>query len=83
MTQNSLVDSIKTRHSNILNRGVDGAPFMVLLRTDMPSALVEIGFVSNPTEAKHLRSRSYQQSLAQGIFKGMRKFLRQSVVSLD
>lgn len=83
MTQNSLVQYMKTKQAKILNRGVDGAPFIVLLQTEMPSVLVEIGFVSNPTEAKRLRSQTYQKALAQGIFRGIRKFLRQSVVSAD
>ncbi len=80
MTQASLVSHMETRYSTVPNRGVDGAPFMVLLRTSMPSVLVEIGFVSNPQEEKQLRQPAYQKSLAQGIFAGMHEFLRTSVV---
>jgi N-acetylmuramoyl-L-alanine amidase len=79
MTQASLVRHVERHNSAAPNRGVDGAPFMVLLRTNMPSVLVEIGFVSNPKEAKQLRNRAYQKALAQGIFAGIHEFLGKSV----
>jgi N-acetylmuramoyl-L-alanine amidase len=66
---------MERHNSTVPNRGVDGAPFMVLLHTTMPSVLVEIGFVSNPKEAKQLRNRAYQKALAQGIFTGIHEFL--------
>lgn len=83
MTQTSLISHIGRRNSAVPNRGVDGAPFMVLLRTNMPSVLVEIGFVSNPKEAKQLRNRAYQKALAQGIFNGVHDFLRKSVTQAE
>ena len=83
MTQSSLVKHIGRYNSAVPNRGVDGAPFMVLLRTNMPSVLVEIGFVSNPKEAKQLRKRSYQKALAQGIYQGVHDFLRKSVTQAE
>ncbi len=76
VTQAELVKHLSARYTKIPNRGVDGAPFMVLLHTSMPSILVEIAFVSNPQEEKRLRSRKYRQALAQGIFRGIRKYLR-------
>lgn len=81
MTQTALVDYMTARKLQAPNRGVDGAPFMVLLRTDMPSILIEIGFLSNSTEAKQLRQRPYQRALARGIFRGLQEFLRTSGTS--
>jgi len=81
MTQTALVDHMTARKLHAPNRGVDGAPFMVLLRTDMPSVLIEVGFLSNSTEAKQLRQRPYQDALAQGIFRGLQKFIRTSGMS--
>jgi N-acetylmuramoyl-L-alanine amidase len=81
MTQTALIGYMTARKLQVPNRGVDGAPFMVLLRTDMPSILIEIGFLSNTGEAKRLRQRDYQQTLAQGIFRGLRKFLQTSGMS--
>jgi N-acetylmuramoyl-L-alanine amidase len=77
--QTILVKDMATRYRGIDNRGVDGAPFIVLLHTSMPSILVEIGFISNPRDERRLRSRSYQRALAQGIFRGARQFLQTSV----
>jgi N-acetylmuramoyl-L-alanine amidase len=45
----------------------------------MPSVLVELAFISNPHEERRLRSRTYQRTLAEGIFRGIRRFLRTSV----
>lgn len=83
MTQTSLVRHMGQHNSGVPNRGVDGAPFMVLLHTTMPSVLVEIGFVSNPKEAKQLRNRAYQKALAQGIFTGIHEFLGKSVTQAE
>jgi N-acetylmuramoyl-L-alanine amidase len=49
----------------------------------MPSVLVEIGFVSNPKEAKQLRNRTYQKALAQGIFTGIHEFLGKVVTQAE
>jgi N-acetylmuramoyl-L-alanine amidase len=49
----------------------------------MPSVLVEMGFVSNPKEAKQLRNRAYQKALAQGIFEGVHEFLHKSVTQAE
>lgn len=83
MTQTSLVRHMERHNSTVPNRGVDGAPFMVLLHTTMPSVLVEIGFVSNPKEAKQLRNRAYQKALAQGIFTGIHEFLGKVVTQAE
>jgi N-acetylmuramoyl-L-alanine amidase len=83
MTQAALVDYLSGRYETLPNRGVEGAPFVVLLHTEMPSILVEIAFVSNPLEEKRLRSRRYQQALAQGIFRGVRQFLQHAMVKAE
>ena len=83
MTQAALVDYMSERYETLPNRGVEGAPFVVLLHTEMPSILVEIAFVSNPLEEKRLRSRRYQQALAQGIFRGVRQFLQHAMVKAE
>lgn len=57
------------------NRGVMGANFYVLRRTDMASALVEGAFLSNPTEELLLKTPSFRQKLAQGIYNGIRRFV--------
>jgi N-acetylmuramoyl-L-alanine amidase len=81
VTQASLVRYLGTQYDGIMNRGTDGAPFVVLLHTSMPSILVEVAFISNPREEERLRNRSYQQALAQGIFHGVRQYLQTTLLA--
>src|SRR5207248_503957 len=45
------------------SRGVRQAPFLVLSGTRMPSALVEIGFISHPREGRMLAGDKYQHTV--------------------
>lgn len=49
------------------DRGVKQAPFMVLHKAFMPRVLIEMGFISNPTEGGRLDSEEGQQEVAQSI----------------
>lgn len=51
---------------------VEQAAFAVLKSPDIPSLLIETGYISNPGEAKKLATRSHQKKLARAIFKGVR-----------
>lgn len=51
---------------------VEQAGFMVLKSPDIPSLLIEVGFISNPTEERRLRDPVHQQGLATAIFSGLR-----------
>jgi len=57
---------------------VEQAAFLVLKSPDIPSLLIETGYISNPAEAKKLRSRSHQQKMAAAIFVGVRSYLTQN-----
>ncbi len=58
---------------NRLHRSrVEQAGFMVLKSPDIPSLLIETGFVSNPDEERRLRDPSHQQGLARAMFAGVR-----------
>ena len=62
-------------HLGSLHRGhVEQAPFMVLKSPDIPSILVETGFLSNPSEEKKLRSKAYRAKIANAIFKGIQQY---------
>jgi N-acetylmuramoyl-L-alanine amidase len=54
------------------NRGVRRRGYYVLRRTNMPSVLVECGFLTNPTEAAYAQNVSYRQKLAEAIAAGVR-----------
>lgn len=53
------------------NRKIKQAVSQVLLGTDMPAVLIELGFLSHSTEARHLANKRYHARLAQGICSGI------------
>ncbi|MFP5383680.1 MAG: N-acetylmuramoyl-L-alanine amidase [Gammaproteobacteria bacterium] len=53
---------------------VEQAGFMVLKEPNMPSILVETGFISNPEEERLLGSAAYQQRLGKAIASGVRRY---------
>ena len=64
------------KSTKLYNRGVSSAGFLVLHKTVMPSILVEVGFISNPTEEKYIASKKGQRELARGIFNGFANYYR-------
>ena len=56
------------------DRGVKQAGFVVLARASMPNVLVELGFISNPTEEKKLRSPQYRDQLATAIYRAVQQY---------
>ncbi|NIM58513.1 MAG: AMIN domain-containing protein [Candidatus Aminicenantes bacterium] len=73
--QNSLVKSLSQKYSEVRSLGVKGGPFWVLIGGEMPSVLVEISHLSNPTEEKRLQSNQYRQLVAQGIYEGIVEYV--------
>ncbi|WP_411269282.1 N-acetylmuramoyl-L-alanine amidase [Phytopseudomonas dryadis] len=59
-------------------RRVEQAGFMVLKSPDIPSILVETGFISNPNEARKLASASHQKTLSRSIVTGVKQFFEQN-----
>lgn len=57
--------------TNLYNRGIKTANFYVLRNTNASAALVETGFISNPTEEKLLKDNAFQEKMAQAIAKGV------------
>jgi N-acetylmuramoyl-L-alanine amidase len=68
--------SMAKRFKDMDDRGVKQANFYVMRGTmgAMPSVLVEMGFISNPTEEKRLKTRSFQKNMADAIFEGIKSF---------
>jgi N-acetylmuramoyl-L-alanine amidase len=60
-----------TSNTPITNRGVKQANFVVLLKSAMPSVLVEIGFISNAEEELYLMSEIGQYEIAASIFQAI------------
>lgn len=55
-------------------QGVEQAAFVVLKSPDIPSILVEAGFISNPDEELNLGSANYRQKLAGAVFNGIKDY---------
>lgn len=54
---------------------VEQAGFLVLKAIDVPSVLVETGFISNPAEARRLQNTDFQNKLATAISDGIRDYM--------
>jgi len=57
---------------------VEQAGFLVLKSPDVPSILIETGFISNPKEAKKLANPRYRKKMARTIFKGVERYFSKS-----
>lgn len=57
-----------------LNKSHRFAGFAVLKAPDIPSVLIELGFLSNPNDEKNLRTRQYQAKLANGIVRAVDRY---------
>ncbi len=57
-------------------KNVEQAGFAVLKSPDIPSLLIETGYISNPGEAKKLGTKSHQRKLAKAIFTGVRDYMQ-------
>ncbi len=56
------------------SRGVKQAGFQVLYEASMPAVLIELGFLSNPAEARYLSTEYGQSIMASAIFRAIRDF---------
>ena len=74
--QNGMISSAKKSYKYVKDLGVKQAPFYVLIGAQMPSILVEIGFLTNSTEKKYLTTSSYQERIADGIADGIQAYIK-------
>ncbi len=62
------------RLGKVHRRTVQQAGFLVLKSPDMPSILVEMAYISNPTEERKLRDKQHQSRLADAMLVGIRTY---------
>ncbi len=74
--QERLHSSVKKKYSEVKDLGVKEGPFFVLHDTNMPSILVEVGFITNSREERRLRRSDYLERLASAIAQGVHEFKR-------
>lgn len=74
--QKNLLQSLAVANPKIKDLGVRGAPFYVLVGSEMPSVLVEISHLSNPSEEARLKTTRYRELAVQGIYNGIMEYIR-------
>jgi N-acetylmuramoyl-L-alanine amidase len=72
--QNKLWTQSMQMNAQSRNRGVRQAPFVVLIGATMPSILAEIGFVSNPHDARLLKRNDQRQRIAEALYRGIAQY---------
>ncbi|HEX8409341.1 MAG TPA: N-acetylmuramoyl-L-alanine amidase, partial [Thermoanaerobaculia bacterium] len=74
--QEKLYTSLRKADPGLENWGVKRAPFLVLVATDMPAVLAEVGCISNVREAALLRTPEYRQKIADALYEGIRGYAK-------
>lgn len=67
----ALVRALRGRYPDTRDLGVKRGPFLVLFSAEMPAVLVEVGFLTNPTERRRLASHRFVETAAEGIARGI------------
>ncbi len=73
--QLEVLSVLRTKNKAIVNRGVKKEHFRIFFNSASPTALVEVGFITNQKEAKLLATAEYRQLIAQGICTGIKKYV--------
>lgn len=73
--QEKVLNHIKTKNPQVVDRKVKSAVSQLLLGVTMPAALIEVGFLSNVQEALYLKDEEYQYLLSKGIAEGIVSYL--------
>lgn len=74
---NKVVDELK-KVTSLHKRKPQAASFAVLTAPDIPSILVELGFISNPQEEKNLNWSKYRERLAKAVFSATKRYFKQT-----
>jgi N-acetylmuramoyl-L-alanine amidase len=74
----TIIHSYTLPTSGFNDRGIKSARFYVIRHTNMPAALIELGFVTGESDAPKLRDPAWQERIAQAITQGILQYLRQT-----
>jgi len=72
--QQNLYGGLRPSDPGLENWGVKRAPFVVLVATDMPGILAEVGCISNQKEAAMLAEPEYRQKIAEALYRGIHAY---------
>lgn len=72
--QRGMLGSLNSKYKDVKDGGVREGPFWVLVGAQMPSVLVEVGFISHPKEAQRLVDSNYIKLIALGLADGIERY---------
>ena len=82
MLGSKILDQLKRDpFTKIHKKNVEYADFRVLKSVDIPSVLVESGFITNPEDAKRLKTKAGRRMIARSIFLGIHNYFKETPVS--
>ena len=82
MLGTKILDQLKRDpFTKIHKQNVEYADFRVLKSVDIPSVLVESGFITNPEDAKRLKTKAGRRMIARSIFLGIHNYFKEDPVS--
>ena len=79
--QKAVVGDLGTYGWTANNLGVKRGPFYVLVGAGMPCVLVEVSFLTHPDEGARLAQPGYQQAIADGLLRGIQRFVENARVA--
>jgi N-acetylmuramoyl-L-alanine amidase len=76
IVQQQLYGTLRGVDTGLQDWGIKRAPFVVLVATEMPAVLAEIGCISNDNEAAMLHRGDYRQQVASALFAGINEYAK-------
>ncbi len=81
--QSSMMTQVTKRHTRARNLGVKKGPFYVLVGAEMPCVLAEVSFLTHRVQGKLLRSSTYREAIAEGLFHGIARFIKEELPRME
>lgn len=78
-----VVDNLMVKPLQARKIAIDQDIFQVLVEANMPAVLLELAFISNPTEYKYLASKSGQEEIAERLFQAFKSYKTKYDMSLN
>ena len=78
-----VVDNLMVKPLQARKIAIDQDIFQVLVEANMPAVLLELAFISNPTEYKYLASQSGQEEIADRLFQAFKSYKTKYDMSLN
>lgn len=72
----NLLEHLKHNFGPRDDLGVKGGPFWVLIGSEMPAVLVEVSHLSNAKEEAALKTETYREAVATGLFRGIMEYVK-------